>query len=142
MDFATRDRYRHVVERIAKRVRISEQSVALSAIELAEAIAARKDGDERARHVGFYFIDKGLAELERDVGIRRSTSEFFRRALGPFPFSFYAGTIALITILVAGKLLWLAFDSGLHGEMLGLLAIVVILAASHFATAIVNWLAT
>ena len=37
MDFATRDRYRHVVERIAKRGRLSESEVARAAIELAQA---------------------------------------------------------------------------------------------------------
>ena len=37
MDFATRDRYRHVVEKIAKSSRLSESEVARSAIELAHA---------------------------------------------------------------------------------------------------------
>ena len=40
MDFATRDRYRHVVERIAKRGRLPETEVARAAIELAQASAA------------------------------------------------------------------------------------------------------
>src|SRR6266850_3467741 len=142
MDFATRDRYRHVVERIAKRVHLTEQAVALKAIEVARAAATQKDFCEKARHVGFYVIGKGLEQLERAVGVRRSVSEFFRKVLGTFPLSFYVGAIALITAFVAGSLLSIAFDGGLRGGMLGLLSMLVIVSASYFATAIVNWLAT
>jgi len=60
--FATRDRYRHVVEKIAKSSLLSEGEVALKAIGLARGAAAHKDdrqaGDDRWRHVGFYLIDK------------------------------------------------------------------------------------
>src|SRR3989304_1434090 len=44
MDFATRDRYRHVVEEIAKNSRYSEREVARRAIQLAREGAARKGG--------------------------------------------------------------------------------------------------
>ncbi len=75
MDFFTRDRYRHVVERIAKSGRLSEAEVASAAVRLARESAARGDGnrdhDDRAAHVGFYLIDKGLAQLERLAGVRR-----------------------------------------------------------------------
>ena len=71
MDFATRDRYRHVVEKIAKSSRLSESEVARKAIQLAREGAARKGGDDRAAHVGFYLIDKGLPQLERTAEVRR-----------------------------------------------------------------------
>jgi cellobiose phosphorylase len=142
MDFATRDRYRHVVERIAKRCHVTEQAVACSAVDLANGSAAQAESGDRAIHVGFYLIDKGLAQLERTVGVRRSASGLFRSALRKFPLLLYAGGIALITTLLAGGLLWIAFDGGLRGGMLTLLAVVLVLSASHFATAIVNWLAT
>ena len=57
MDFTTRDRYRHVVEKIAKHSPFSEHEVARSAIELTHAGAATNGGDDRAGHVGFYLID-------------------------------------------------------------------------------------
>ena len=69
MDFATRDRYRHVVEKIAKSSRRSEREVAREAIQLAREGAARKGSDDRAAHVGFYLIDKGLEQLERTVEV-------------------------------------------------------------------------
>ncbi|MDO9530729.1 MAG: cyclic beta 1-2 glucan synthetase, partial [Deltaproteobacteria bacterium] len=67
MDFPTRDRYRHVIEEIAKSSRHSESEVARQAIQLAREGAARKGGDDRTAHVGFYLIDKGLAQREPTV---------------------------------------------------------------------------
>ena len=69
MDFSTRDHYRHVVERIAKKGRLSEEQVAAGAIRLAQESAARKDDehgkDDRTAHVGYYLIDKGMAAARR-----------------------------------------------------------------------------
>src|SRR5439155_15005446 len=141
MDFATRDRYRHVIERIAKCVDLSEQSVACKAVELA-AETAQKDKSDRAAHVGFYLIDKGLPQLERATGFRRSFPALIQTALGRFPLVIYAGLIGLITTSLTGGLLWIAFGGGLHGGILVLLGIVSLLSTSQFATAIVNWLAT
>src|SRR5512135_608091 len=51
MDFATRDRYRHVVEKIAKSSTQSESEVAREAIQLAREGAAANNGGGRAAHV-------------------------------------------------------------------------------------------
>ena len=72
MEFATRDRYRHATERIAKQGGMAEAEVAEKAIELACASVAHKASDDRAAHVGFYLIDKGLPELERAAGVQVS----------------------------------------------------------------------
>ncbi len=58
MDFSTRDRYRHAVEKIAKKSPLSESEVAAEAIRLAHESAASKDDkqglDSRSAHVGYY----------------------------------------------------------------------------------------
>ena len=64
MDFATRDRYRHVVEEIAKGSHLSESDVARKAIQLAHegtagTLAGAATTMRRAAHVGFYLVDKG-----------------------------------------------------------------------------------
>ena len=43
MEFASRDRYRHVVERISKGVKVSELKVAAAAVGLAEHAAASRE---------------------------------------------------------------------------------------------------
>ncbi|MEN8758440.1 MAG: cyclic beta 1-2 glucan synthetase, partial [Desulfobacterales bacterium] len=105
MDFTTRDRYRHVVEKTAKGSPHSESEVARKAIQLAHAAAARKGGDDRAAHVGFYLIDKGLAQLERMAEMRRSPLEALRRLSRQFPLLFYLGIITLMTAIFTGSLL-------------------------------------
>ena len=87
MDFATRDRYRHIVEKAAKHSPCSESEVARKAIQLAQAGAARNGIGDRVAHVGFYLIGDGLAQLERMAEVRFSSAEILRN-LGPsIPFT-------------------------------------------------------
>ncbi len=142
MDFPTRDRYRHVVEEIAKSSRHSESQVARQAIRLASEGAARKGGGDRTAHVGFYLIDKGLAPLERTMELRCSPFESLRRVGRRFPLLLYVGGIILVTASAAGIFLAKAQADGLSGWIIGLIAVLSLLGASHLAIALVNWLAT
>ncbi len=142
MDFATRDRYRHVVEKIAKQSRLSEGEVAERAVRLAHEGAARKGGDDRTAHVGFFLIDKGLRELERIAEARLSASEAFTRAAGRFPLLVYLGAITLITLILTGGLLMQAQASGGPDWVLVLLGVLALLSTGQLAVALVNWLAT
>src|SRR5262249_31060167 len=61
MDFATRDRYRQIIERLARISRQPETAVAAAAIQLAqEATGENPTESGRYNHVGFYLIDAGL----------------------------------------------------------------------------------
>ena len=66
MTFATRDRYRHVVERIAKRTGRDEAAVAGLARELARAASSGDATDPRRVHVGYYLVDDGLVEIRSE----------------------------------------------------------------------------
>src|SRR3546814_1628705 len=68
MDFATRDRYRHVVERLARRGKLDECDVARGALRLAREAAGEEGGDDIRAHVGWYLADAGVPQLERDLG--------------------------------------------------------------------------
>jgi cyclic beta-1,2-glucan glucanotransferase len=142
MDFATRDRYRHIVEEVAKNSRRSESEVVREAIRLAREAAAKDDGDDRAAHVGFYLIDRGLPQLERSAGVRRSPLEVPRRLSRRFPLLIYLGMITVITAIFTGSLLAKAHASGYQDWLLALMGIPLLLCASHLAVALVNWLAT
>jgi len=78
MDFATRDRYRHMVERLARRLRVDEAVVAKNAVELARSQADAPGSDEVKAHVGYYLIDDGLDALRQTLGPRRSMQASFR----------------------------------------------------------------
>jgi len=142
MDFPTRDRYRHVVEKIAKSSRLSESEVARKAIQLAHESADRNGSDERSAHVGFYLIDRGLAQLEQMAEVRLSVSDTLRKLSSRFPLLLYAGTIMLMTTIFSVILLVKAHAGGLDGWSLVLIGFLSLFCGSHLAVALTNWLVT
>ena len=142
MDFATRDRYRHVVEKIAKNSPHSESEIARQAIQLAQACAVNKGGDDRAAHVGYYLIDEGLTQLERIVKMRVSPAEGLRKVSSRHPFLLYGGTILLLTVIFTVCLAAKAYAGGLQGGALVLVGLLLLLCTSQLAIALVNYLAT
>lgn len=144
MDFATRDYYRHAVERIARRGRLSEDEVARKAVELAHGAlgGTTPAGDEpgdRAGHVGYFLVDRGQRAIEAAAGVRPSVGMLLRRAAAAFPLAVYVGPILLVTALVTMAVLWhgARLDIGPWG--LAVLGVLIALAASHLAVGLVNW---
>src|SRR4029078_6078622 len=97
MEFATRDRYRHVVERISKRTRTSELEIAQAAVDLA---AQTKDEPGPKKHVGYYLVDNGLTVLEEKFGYQPRFGERLRRSLLRHATVTYLGMLALLTLLI------------------------------------------
>ncbi|WP_186342984.1 glycoside hydrolase family 94 protein [Allochromatium palmeri] len=140
MDFATRDRYRHVVETIAKHSPRSEAEVAREAIGLAQACAAAQEADGRTAHVGYYLIDRGRPQLERQAGARFSGLALLKRLSTLSPLALYLGAIFLLTAGFAWGLL--AQADSLPGWLLPPLVVLAVLGTSQLAVALVNWLAS
>ena len=143
MDFATRDRYRHVIARLAKRSRLEEAEVARAAIALARRSAAtdgNRDRDHEA-HVGFYLIDRGLPQLEREVAYRLTFVARVRRAIGKSVLFSYLGAILSMTAVCSAIPLTLASDAGIGGWRFAALGFLSVLGASQLASALANWLA-
>src|SRR5687767_14115880 len=132
MDFATRDRYRHAVEKIAKASPLSEGEVAREAMRLAHAAGA---------HVGFYLIDRGVPELERAAQARVSLLDAARRTSRRIALPLYLGAIALATGIFSTGLV-MSYAGGARGWLLVLTGLVTALAASQLAVALVNRLST
>jgi len=142
MDFATRDRYRHVVETTARQSGVEEGEVARRAVGMARENAANSGPDARAAHVGFYLVDKGQSRLERAVGARFTIAEAVRRACLRHPLALYLGSIVALTVLPTAALLVKVRAEGADDWLLGLVGILLLLGASQAAVALVNVLAT
>jgi len=142
MDFATRDQYRHSVERIAGHCSLSEQDVAQLAVKLARENLETLGRDDRASHVGFYLIDKGLAKLERAAGMSRSLRVTINRTLLRLPLVCYLGAITIVTAIISAALLARVFRLESFGWALVLASIFLMLCMSSPAVGLVNWLAT
>ncbi|MGZ8843026.1 MAG: GH36-type glycosyl hydrolase domain-containing protein, partial [Pyrinomonadaceae bacterium] len=131
MEFATRDRYRHVIERISKRTHADELEVARTAVELAEdwRLAADKGREGEAKsesadltsstdpppesHVGFYLVDDGLAQLEASFAYHPKRSERLRRFALRHATVVYLGTLASLTFLVVALLVLAGYVSAM-----------------------------
>ncbi|NUQ21680.1 MAG: hypothetical protein HOQ09_12085, partial [Gemmatimonadaceae bacterium] len=108
MTFQTRDHYRHVVEKIAKRTKRREQDVAHAAIELARGARGMAPADERRGHVGYYLIDDGRRELERVSGYVPTWGERVHRAMLRHPNVVFVGGIVTVTTIALLAVLTLA----------------------------------
>ena len=99
MDFATRDRYRHVIERVSKGAKKSELEIAQAALQMAEAAHAENENDARA-HIGYHLVGDGVSRLEAEVGYRPRLSEQILRAIERRATVVYLGTFAILTALL------------------------------------------
>jgi len=133
-DFATRDRYRHVVETLGKRDGSREIATAERAISLAEE--AR---DETRRHVGYFLIDAGRPALENAVGYRPPVGEAARRFVLRRPAPLYLSAIGLATLALELAAVEYARRSGAGPGILAATFLLALLPASELALTVVNF---
>ncbi len=142
MKFGTRDQYRHVVESLARKGRLDEPVVAEKAVALAARPETGPGGDGRSNHVGFYLIDDGRPQLEKELGLDKNLAIKFRRLARKHAFPLYLSAIILLTAIMASSLMTRVEDDNGALFTLFLAAVFSTLCASHLAVAISNWLST
>ncbi|MFT3697979.1 MAG: glucoamylase family protein [Kofleriaceae bacterium] len=135
MEFATRDRYRHVVEKLAKVGKLDERVVAEKAIELTRNQAGRK------HHVGYFLIDDGRKNLELALKEKpHRNTDGVRRGIG------ITSYLALITFITAGFTILVSDITMMHHHhhiaWIVVWSVGVAVCASQLAIAIVQWAAT
>ena len=138
MDFATRDRYRHVIERISKRAKKSELEIARAALQMAEAARTANEDSSHA-HVGYFLVDKGLAQLEAQVGYRARLGERALQAIERHAAIAYLGSLALSTALIVSVLVFamLRLNAGVVVTIIG--ALLAVVPASDLALSVLSW---
>jgi cyclic beta-1,2-glucan synthetase len=133
MDFATRDHYRHAVERLARAGGRSEIEVAAEAL----ALAGEAEPGRREQHVGHYLAGAGLAHLERRLGLRSGLQRLLRR----LPLPFYLGAVGILTALFTAAAVIHADANGAGHALLFALAVLAAFGSSQLALALVDLLA-
>lgn len=142
MDFATRDSYRHVVEKLARQSEYSESEIAQYVVRLAQEGASSKGEAHREAHIGHYLLDKGLFKIEHMGKVQLKNYEVMRKLVKRIPLWTYLGIILLITLLAGYSLARVASLAGLQGWRLWLYSLFIIFGSSHLAVLMVNWLVT
>jgi len=139
MDFSTRDRYRHVVESIAKQSKLPEQEVARMAIELMQENASANDKDARTSHVGYYLVGPGLMQTEKQANARIPVREKIRRGLKREALAVYLSFIMLISLAITVVVLMRAYSDTKNHWLLGAIAFIALLCTSQLAVSVVNF---
>ena len=141
MDFFTRDNYRHAIEKIAKDSKLTEHQVALLTLEWCAENAA-KTSDPKRRHVGYYLTGPGLLQLQEAAKMKYATLDYLKKIFNKIPFLLYGGSIIIIAAFICWRLLFSIYGDGFTGWKLVLAGVVIFIATSSLAVAIVNWLST
>jgi cyclic beta-1,2-glucan synthetase len=141
-NFVTRDRYRHVIEDIARGSSQSEIVVVRAAIDLAQRAADQLGRNERSAHVGYYLIDRGRPLLEQAVGCRLTRRVRFRRVSRNFRLPIYLSPILLITALATAVVLSAFGGIALDDWHYWFFALTGMIAASALAMPLVNMMVT
>ncbi|PWR75999.1 cyclic beta 1-2 glucan synthetase [Methanospirillum stamsii] len=100
MDFETRDRYRHAVEKIAKKGGFSEELVAKKAVELASIRRLNPDNNIRSFHVGYFLIDDGKEELLKALSYNPPYLDLIKKTGHRLLHTLYFSAIIFITFIV------------------------------------------
>ncbi len=143
MDFATRDRYRHVVETISKASLLSETEVAMAALKLSASYHSEDDNSKRQQHVGYYLIDKGLSKTEDAANVKYSFLKNISRAISRVPVFIYLFSIALLTLIFTIPMFHQAHRSViLNWYQLAAIGILLASGCAQLAVSLVNWFST
>ena len=138
MDFLSRDRYRQAVEELADPTGEAQVRVGLRAVESARQAAESGGTAERAAHVGHHLIGKGRRDLETDVAYRPRLGQRVRRFIFRHATAVYLGSIASVTVLLAGLGADYARRSGASPWTELAVALLLLLPASDLAIALVQ----
>src|SRR5207249_354849 len=97
MNLETRDQYRHVIERIARRVGgrgthpHEQATLERCTTERALSLAREAEADPRRGHVGYYLVGRGCTRLEAEMRYQPPWRERLSRAARARPLLLYSG---------------------------------------------------
>ncbi len=102
MDFETRDRYRHEIEKLARRSGRTELAVAEAVVEHCTRAKSRGAAREIEHHAGYYLIGAGAAAFARTLGCRFSFASAASRLIERWPGCVYAACFLAVAALIVG----------------------------------------
>ena len=142
MDFFTRDQYRHVVENIAKKSKLSENEVARIAIQSAYENTVSSDTDGRTSHVGYYLVGEGVHQTKKMAAMQLTFIQKLLQLLHRHNLKVYVGLIVLITAAISAGILISANIETKNTWILITIALLSVLCTSQLAVSVVNFFST
>ncbi|TGE32405.1 glucoamylase family protein [Desulfosporosinus sp. Sb-LF] len=144
MDFESRDAYRHQVEKIARRYKVSELVVVRKV--LLEAEKAHKQGELASSHVGYHLIGLGREtlerELEHDFGVSQNLRSEIQSSIRKNPNMYYFGCLLIGTGSLFAWVLSYSYHESSHILIHVILMLALLIWASSLIIPLVNWAAS
>ncbi|MBW3637054.1 MAG: glycosyl transferase, partial [Armatimonadetes bacterium] len=144
MDFATRDRYRQQVERLARGSKTGEIEVATRAVRLAAEANREFEFEPHSfrpsGHVGYYLADEGRGDFATALGYRRTAFSRFRRWVRQNPNQWYFPSLGVGT--VAAQWAIGRFAGAIGGVLPFPLRLLALLPASEVSAQVLNYCVT
>ncbi len=144
MDAETRNRYRSVVEELARRTNWGEVAIAERAVSHSRSSGVDSGdlADDERSHVGYWLVDSGREEFERSIGYRPPYRDRLFRLIERNDAAIYLGSLLFVTVAIlvppAAYLHMVGATTG--GWMVGL--VLSLFPASTLAVTVVNWAIT
>lgn len=141
MDFVTRNRYRSVVERLARGSSLAELEIARRVVAVASEASPGGATSPQA-HIGYYLIGDGRFPFRAQVGFRERAFDRISRTVALHPTAFYLGAVAFGVTFLVGVVVLLLLKTGAPAIGIGLFALLAIVPSSELAICILNYLIT
>lgn len=142
MDFHTRDQFRHVVEHVAKKSKLSEEEVAQIVLQLANERAATNSSKDRQAHVGYYLIGKGLMQTRKAAKISQSFFNNIRFVMRRRALLLYLSAVLILTSTLTAGVYYIIRNDDLGKIILLLILGVAFICISQLVITLVNFAST
>jgi cyclic beta-1,2-glucan synthetase len=143
-DFPTRDAMRHEVEQLAKALKTSDSRVSAVVVDCAKRAAQIHPGTDAQslveKHVGNFLLASGRSELESTLGYKPPVTLRIARLLKSYALTSYLGSMALITLLLAGYVSLLSEWAEADALLLVTTLAIALLPLSELASSLVQYL--
>ncbi|HWU42436.1 MAG TPA: hypothetical protein VN132_03325, partial [Bdellovibrio sp.] len=132
MDFASRDKYRHSIERIGKKTKTPEKEIALKVLQLA------KEGAEK--HVGYFLVARGVLTLEKLLKYQPTLREMLSRFFILHPTSTYLFSIITTTFIMLAPGVSYAKWAGASSWQIFIVMLLGLIPCAELGVSMVNFL--
>ncbi|NEZ46769.1 cyclic beta 1-2 glucan synthetase [Clostridium niameyense] len=139
MDFNSKDFYRHTIENLSRKFKLSETYIAKKAIQCAKE---NKDGEDYKKHVGYYILEHtGIECLKKSIGYRFNILDSIKNNLYTFKQGYYIATLVFLSLIFDGCiLLSIHYGTNNYNILLMILEYLILLVpCSHIVISIINW---
>jgi cyclic beta-1,2-glucan synthetase len=129
MDFITRDRYRHALEDLARKLKKTEIEIAEIVLKKAQKKLS-ENSESKESDIGYYLISSGRYQFEKELGVKVSLrSQILRGYISHAEF-FYVGSLLTLTLFLV--LITYSYSFSFY------LLLMAIIPASEISIALIN----